>query len=122
MEATGHYWMNFYVRLIELEFAAVELINPTVIHTRKNDRIRGVKTEPVDAFQIAKYLREIDHCTSAIPEGLAVRLRNLSRLYFCLSNAATNEKVWLIGLLDRVFPEYKEQFAIYSAVQVWIYL
>lgn len=110
MEATGHYWMNMYARLIEQGFADVELINPIVIHARKNDRVRGVKTDRVDAHQIAKYLRENDHCKSAVPEGLAQQLRCFSRLRFDLSHDATDEKVRLIGLLDRVFPEYKEQF------------
>ncbi len=110
MEATGHYWMNMYARLIEREFIGVEVINPIIIHARKNDRIRGAKTDRIDAHQIARYLREVDHCKSAIPEEMTQKLRDLARLRFDLNSTATNEKVRLVGLLDRVFPEYKEQF------------
>ncbi len=110
MEATGHYWMNLYSRLIEEEFIDIHVINPIIIHARKNDRIRGAKTDRIDAFQIAKYIREVDHCKSAIPEDLTLHLREIARLRFDLNSAATSEKVRLVGLLDRVFPEYKEQF------------
>lgn len=111
MEATGHYWMNFYAHLVEQGFAGVEVLNPIVIHARKNDHVRGAKTDRVDALQIARYLREADHSKSALAEGIARQLRGLARLRFDLNNAATREKGRLLSLLDLVFPEYTDQFA-----------
>lgn len=111
MEATGHYWINLYGQLAEAGFAGVDLINPIVIHARKNESIRGAKTDRVDALRIARYLREADRKISALPNSDAERARYLARTRYDLTMAASAEKNRLISALDRVFPEYRDQFS-----------
>ena len=111
MEATGHYWMNLFAALDRLDFVAVELINPIIMHARRNESVRGAKTDRLDAHRIAKYLHEADHRVSAIAEGEVAELRRLARLRYDLSHSATSEKMRIISLLDQVFPEYRHQFS-----------
>lgn len=111
MEATGHYWMNLYAVLAEQGFAGVEVINPIIIHARKNESVRGLKTDPYDALQIARYLRDARRRSSALAEGDVAVLRTLARQRYDLTQAATAEKLSLQGLLDRVFPEFSQQIS-----------
>ncbi len=110
MEATGHYWMNLFAKLHAYDFAAVELINPIILHARRNETVRGAKTDRLDAYRIAKYLRETDHRVCALAEDEVAELRQLTRLRYDLMQNATSEKLRIIGLLDQVFPEYSDQF------------
>lgn len=109
MEATGQYWMNLFAALCERGFAGVEVVNPIIIHARKNESVRGLKTDPYDALQIARYLRDSSRRSSAIADGEVAVLRTLARERYRLTQAATAEKLGLQGRLDRVFPEFAEQ-------------
>ena len=111
MEATGHYWMNIFCHLECLGFSSVELINPIVIHARRNEGIRGAKTDRLDALIIAKTLRESDRRICTVLSDQVVHLRALTRQRYDLSHAAVAEKLRIISLLDRVFPEYKGHFS-----------
>jgi transposase len=110
MEATGHYWMILYQRLLEANYA-VSVINPIVTSARRNVTIRGTKTDAVDSRLIAQVLRETNTPCSAILDEELRNLRNLTRLRYECTQAAITEKQRLISLLDLVFPEYSEHFS-----------
>ncbi|RLF03500.1 MAG: IS110 family transposase [Thermoprotei archaeon] len=110
MEATGHYWMVLFQRLTQAGYT-VCVINPLVTAARRNVTIRGTKTDAVDAFLIAKVLREENPKVSAIPAEDVQRLRDLTRLRFECAQAAMAEKQRLAALLDLAFPEYGEHFS-----------
>ena len=52
MEATGHYWMVLYEKLVQAGYT-VQVINPLVVAARRNITIRGTKTDSADALLIA---------------------------------------------------------------------
>lgn len=110
MESTGHYWMLLYQHLTELGFE-VQVINPLVIRARGNIGIRGSRTDSIASLAIARYLREIDLKKSALPEQQVAEMRTITRLRYELMQEVVAQKLRLTGLLDLVFPEYKEHFA-----------
>ncbi len=110
MEATGHYWMNLFAELETHDFLDIHIINPMIIHARRNETVRGAKTDRIDSFRIAKYLREADHRSSSIPSDEIAELRKLARLRYDLVQNANSMKLQIISYLDIVFPEYVNQF------------
>ena len=109
MEATGNYWVLLYQHLAKAGYDVV-LINPLVTAARRNEGIRGIKTDPADADLIAHLLRDQNVKVSAIPTQDVAALRDLTRLRFDCAQAASAEKLRLISLLDVVFPEYADHF------------
>jgi transposase len=110
MEATGHYWMILYQRLVEANYT-VTVINPIVTSARRNVTIRGTKTDATDSRLIALVLQETNTPCSAVLDEDLRNLRNLTRLRYECSQAAITEKQRLISILDLVFPEYSEHFS-----------
>jgi transposase len=109
MEATGHYWMLLFEQLTRAGYEAV-VINPLLTSARRNEGIRGLRTDPTDADLIARIVREQGVKVSAIPAKDVAALRDLTRLRFECAHTATVEKQRLIALLDLAFPEYADHF------------
>ena len=110
MEATGHYWLVLFEKLLEKGHEVV-LINPLVTAARRNVSVRGQKTDPVDALRIAELLREERLPVSAVARAEVFKLRTLTRLRYDLAQQTIAEKLSLGALLDRAFPEHKHHFS-----------
>lgn len=110
MEATGHYWLPLYSRLIQEGFE-VNVINPIQSDSFRNMYIRQTKNDSVDAFIIAEVIRFGRFSTTSLAQEDMLALRNLSRFRLFQVDAVADLKRKTISLLDQVFPEYSRLFS-----------
>ena len=110
MEATGHYWLALYSRLIQDGFT-VHVINPIQSDSLRNLYIRKTKTDMVDAFLIAEVIRFGRFSQTSLAEPDLIALRQLCRYRFCLVDQISDVKRKVVSLLDQVFPEYETLFS-----------
>ena len=109
MEATGHYWLTYYLKLKELGIN-VSVLNPLEVKAFRNEGIRGSKTDSIDAIKIAKLLRFGDFRETYVPDGDLIALRQLTRLRGDLEMMTTSLKQKVLAVLDQTFPEYRTVF------------
>lgn len=110
MEATGHYWLNLYAFLTGRGFQ-VRVLNPIQSDAARNLYIRKTKTDAKDAFILADLLRMDRVNESRRPTDSLLRLQTLERFRFELVTQIGSQKQRVIGVLDRVFPEYEKLFS-----------
>lgn len=74
MEATGHYWLALYSRLVQEGFL-VHVINPIQSDSLRNFYIRQTKTDQVDSFLVAEVIRfgRFSQTILAEPDLIALR-------------------------------------------------
>lgn len=109
LEATGIYWVTLYEQLAKLGLSVI-VLNPLQVKACQNRNIRGNKTDRIDAGLIAEILRFGNYRPSSIPDEAEMELRQLTRLRSDLVNLITGLKMKVMGLMDQVFPEYKDLF------------
>ncbi|MCK4815926.1 IS110 family transposase, partial [bacterium] len=109
LEATGHYWLTLYEKLISSEFN-VTVFNPLQVASFRNKGIRGQKTDPIDAVLIANVLRFGESSQTRLPDENILILRRLSRFRSNLVDQTTSIKHKISAILDQVFPEYASLF------------
>jgi len=110
LEATGHYWLALYSLLTENDYT-VFVLNPLQIHAFRRSGIRKRKNDRYDALWIADYIRiSRDLWPSAMQPDM-VQLRELTRFRARLGEQVGDCKRKMIGILDRVFPEYEKLFS-----------
>ena len=82
MEATGHYWLPLYSRLMQEHFE-INVINPIQSDSFRNMYIRQSKNDSIDAFIIAEVIRFGRFTTTSLAEEnmLALRILSRSRLF-----------------------------------------
>lgn len=110
MEATGHYWLSLYSALTDNNFN-VSVYNPYQIKSywgAYNNRKQ--KNDIIDSIIIADYLRVFGSKESKFPEEKLLSLKQLTRFRANIVANVSSLKVQVIGLLDKVFPEYKKLF------------
>jgi transposase len=110
MEATGHYWLPLYSRLIQDGYV-VHVINPIQSDSLRNLYIRQTKTDAVDSFLIAEVIRFGRFTQTSLAEPDLIALRQLCRYRFSLVDNISDLKRKVIALLDQVFPEYESLFS-----------
>lgn len=111
MEATGHYWMALYVFLVDHGFG-VAVINPVLTDAfRKADTLRKTKTDSIDAFLIADYVRFKRLGPSKVPPEDADGLKQLTRYRAHLVKERTMLKNKAAAVVDRLFPEFASLFS-----------
>ena len=110
MEATGHYWLPLYSRLMQEGFE-INVINPIQSDSFRNMYIRQSKNDSIDAFIIAEVIRFGRFTTTSLAEEDMLALRNLSRFRLFQVDAVADLKRKTISLLDQVFPEYARLFS-----------
>jgi transposase len=110
LEASGQYWLCLHNQLSS-HGCDVTTVNPIQINAYRKTGIRKTKTDPVDAFWIADFLRIGRARPSQIPESTRLRLRELSRFRFGLVDRIGDLKRKVRSVLDRVFPEYESLFS-----------
>lgn len=110
MEATGHYWLSLYSALTDLGFK-VSVYNPYQIKSYRGDYSnRKQKNDVIDSIIIADYLRVFGSSESKLPEENILSLKQLTRFRSNIVNNVSSLKTQVIGILDKVFPEYKKIF------------
>lgn len=110
MEATGHYWLSLYSALTDNNFN-VSVYNPYQIKSyRCAYNNRKQKNDIIDSIIIADYLRVFGSKESKFPEEKLLSLKQLTRFRANIVANVSSLKVQVIGLLDKVFPEYKKLF------------
>ncbi len=110
MEATGHYWLSLYSALTDNGFP-VSVYNPYQIKSYRGAyNNRKQKNDIIDSIIIADYLRVFGSKNSKLPEDDLLSLKQLTRFRSNIVNNVSSLKVQVIGLLDKVFPEYKKLF------------
>ncbi len=110
MEATGHYWLALYSRLIQDGFT-VHVVNPIQSDSLRNFYIRQTKTDQVDSFLVAEVIRFGRFSQTLLAEPDLIALRQLCRYRFSLVDQISDVKRKVICLLDQVFPEYESIFS-----------
>ena len=110
MEATGHYWLSLYSALTDNNFN-VSVYNPYQIKSYRGAyNNRKQKNDIIDSIIIADYLRVFGSKESKFPEEKLLSLKQLTRFRANIAANVSSLKVQVIGLLDKVFPEYKKLF------------
>lgn len=110
MESTGHYWLPLYEFLVEHQ-VQVTVFNPLQIQAYRRVGVRKTKTDRVDSFLIADFLRTRPaHLVFVAPPAYR-SLRHLTRFRFRLTDRLSSLRRRAHRLLDQVFPEYPVLFA-----------
>lgn len=110
MEATGHYWLNLYTKLIDLN-AVIHVINPVQSDALRGLYIRQTKNDAKDAFIIAELIRFGRYSETSLSDSDLLSLRELTRQRFYLIDCASDAKRKVISFIDKVFPEYQKVFS-----------
>lgn len=110
MEATGHYWLALYCHLSDLNFK-VSVINPIQSDALRNLYVRKAKTDQKDAFLLADLLRFGRAPASQLASETVLKLQTLSRIRMDFVHQIGSLKNRVIGILDRIFPEYSKCFS-----------
>ncbi len=110
MEATGHYWLSLYSRLIQDGYT-VHVFNPIQSDSLRNFYIRQTKTDAVDSFIIAEVIRFGRFSETEMAKPDLIALRQLCRYRFSLVDSISDLKRKVITLMDQVFPEYENLFS-----------
>lgn len=110
MEATGHYWLSLYSALVDDGFN-VSVYNPYQIKSYRGAyHNRKQKNDIIDSIIIADYLRVFGMKDSKLPQEDLMALKQFTRFRSNIVENVSSIKVQVIGLLDKVFPEYKDFF------------
>ena len=110
MEATGHYWLALYSALVDNGFN-VSVYNPYQIKSYRGAyNNRKQKNDVIDSIIIADFLRVFGSKDSKLPEDNLMSLKQLTRFRSNIVDNISSLKVQVIGILDKVFPEYKGIF------------
>lgn len=110
MESTGHYWLNLYSSLVNLNFN-VFVINPIQTDAFRKMYIRKTKNDSKDSYIIAQIMRFGEFSASTISDENIFAIRQLSRYRSSLVDECSNWKRKVITILDQVFPEYSDLFS-----------
>lgn len=110
MEATGHYWLNLYTRLVESGYN-VHVINPVQSDALRGLYIRQTKNDAKDAFIIAELIRFGRYSETTLADADLISLRELTRQRFYLVDCVSDAKRKVISFIDKIFPEYQTLFS-----------
>lgn len=110
MEATGHYWLNLYCALMELGIE-LHVVNPILTDAMRRMSVRKTKTDTVDCRYIANVIRMGNYSDVSLQTSDIQELRQLCRFRYNLVDNIGMIKNQVIGILDRIFPEYSKLFS-----------
>ena len=111
MESTGNYHTPIAWALYDAGFY-VSVVNAMLVHDYKNNSLRRVKTDKIDAIKLANYgLDQWLRLPRYVPEeDTRLMLKNCYRQYQQYSKVQTMLKNNLISLLDTAFPNVNRLF------------
>ena len=107
---TGHYWLNLYSSLVNLNFN-VFVINPIQTDAFRKMYIRKTKNDSKDSYIIAQIMCFGEFSSYSISDENIFAIRQLSRYRSSLVDECSNWKRKVITVLDQVFPEYLDLFS-----------
>jgi len=110
MEATGHYWLSLYCYLFDAGFQ-VNVINPIQSDAIRNLFLRKTKNDAKDSFLIAETIRIGRYSKTEMADEDILSLRQLCRHRMDLVDYIADQKRKIIGVMDRVSPEYQNFFS-----------
>jgi transposase len=110
MESTGHYWIALYEALVEQGYTIV-VFNPLQIKAYRQVGIRKTKTDRIDCYYLADFLRVQVLPPQFVPSPTHRQLRHLARFRFALVDRASSLRRRAHMVMDQVFPEYPALFA-----------
>jgi len=110
MESTGHYWLPLYEFLVAHKVQVI-VFNPLQIQAYRRVGVRKTKTDRVDSFLIADFLRTRPAHRLFVSPPAHRSLRHLARFRFRLTDKLSGLRRRAHRLLDQVFPEYPALFA-----------
>ena len=110
MESTGHYWIPLYEYLVSRGYS-VAVFNPLQIKTYRQIGIRKAKTDRIDSYYIADFLRTRSVEAMPVLSSTHRQMRHLARFRFALTDRRSGLRRRAHVILDHVFPEYPALFA-----------
>jgi transposase len=110
MEASGAHWLGLDRRL-RAAGLAVQVVNPLQTAGLRKTGIRKTKTDASDAKVVAELARIGRARPSYVPDDAVLELRELVRFRWHLADRLGDAKRRVLGVLDKVFPEFAQQFS-----------
>jgi len=110
MEATGHYYLSLYCFLFDQGYQ-VHAINPIQSDAIRNLFLRKTKNDAKDSFLIAETIRIGRFSSTPLADEDILSMRQLCRHRMDLVDYIADQKRKIIGVMDRVFPEYQHIFS-----------
>lgn len=110
LESTGHYWLALFSFLLDNGWT-VKVINPMQSDALRNINIRKTKTDRKDSVLIADVLRFGRYTETVLPGEIPLQIRELSRCRVGQTELVGNLKRQILGILDRIFPEFASCFS-----------
>ena len=110
LEASSHYWLGLHQRLTAAGYQ-LQAINPLQARAFRATGIRTIKTDRRDAFVLADLVRIGRARPNYVPDATILHLRELTRFRWDLVDRIGDAKRRVLAVLDRVFPEFAEQFS-----------
>jgi transposase len=110
MEASGAHWLGLDRRL-RAAGLAVQVVNPLQTAGLRKVGIRKAKTDATDARVVAELARSGRARPSYVPDDAVLELRELVRFRWHLADRVGDAKRRVLGVLDKVFPEFAAQFS-----------
>ena len=110
MEASGAHWLGLGRRL-RADGWAVRVVNPLQTAGVRQVGIRKTKTDAKDARVVAELARSGRARPSSVPDDAVLELRELVRFRWHLADQVGDAKRRVLGVLDKVFPEFAAQFS-----------
>ena len=110
MEATGHYYLSVYCFLFDKGYQ-VNVINPIQSDAIRNLFLRKTKNDAKDSFLIAETIRIGRFSSTPLADEDILSMRQLCRHRMDLVDYIADQKRKIIGVMDRVFPEYQHIFS-----------
>jgi transposase len=109
MEATGHYWLPFHAALTQRGYSVV-VINPLQTGAQFRTRLRKTATDKLDARAIAEFVQQGKAYAARIPDAATHSLRLKVRQRWRYMGIISDLQRLAYAYLDRLFPEFHEQF------------
>jgi transposase len=110
MESTGHYYLSLYCFLFDKGYQ-VHAINPIQSDAIRNLFLRKTKNDAKDSFLIAETIRIGRFSSATLADEDVLSMRQLCRHRMDLVDYIADQKRKIIGVMDRVFPEYQHIFS-----------
>lgn len=110
MECTGHYYLSLYCFLFDKGYQ-VHAINPIQSDAIRNLFLRKTKNDAKDSFLIAETIRIGRFSSTPLADEDILSMRQLCRHRTDLVDYIADQKRKIIGVMDRVFPEYQHIFS-----------
>jgi transposase len=109
LESTGHYSQRIVHFFVKHDYK-VFLVNPLISHSIKTSTIRKVKTDKVDAEELARlfFLQELREIK--LPKDDLLNLKALSRANFHLTEQRVSMLNQLVAAVEQVMPLFPKIF------------